>query len=344
LVGKVTVGAGAGPSPYYVSGNAYLAGPYKGAPLSLEVITPAVAGPYDLGAVAVRTALYLNTETSQIHAVSDPIPHILAGIPLDVRSINLELNRNQFTLNPTSCAKKQILGTATSVPGQSTSLLSPFQVGDCAKLGFEPKLAIHLKGSTKRGGTPALRATLTYPSKGAYSNIAKASVALPHSEFLDNAHIKTICTRVQFAEGNTPGEKCPADSIYGYARATTPLLDKPVEGPVYLRSSSNKLPDLVAALNGQIDVVLDGTIDSVHGGIRNRFEVVPDAPVSKFTLSMQGGKKGLLENSTNLCKSVNRATAKFTAQNGLVDEYRPVVANDCKGKHKAKKKKHHGAG
>lgn len=344
LVGKVMVGAGAGPSPYYVSGNAYLAGPYKGAALSLEIITPAVAGPYDLGAVAVRAALYLNNETSQIHAVSDPIPHILQGIPLDVRSINLELDRSQFTLNPTSCAKKQILGTATSVLGQGASLLSPFQVGDCAKLGFEPKLAIHLKGSTKRGGTPALNATLTYPSKGAYANIAKASVALPHSEFLDNAHIKTICTRVQFAEGATPGEKCPPDSIYGFAKATTPLLDMPVEGPVYLRSSSNKLPDLVAALNGQIDVDLDGTIDSIHGGIRNRFEVVPDAPVTRFTLSMQGGKKGLLENSTNLCRSVNRAAANFTAQNGLVDHYQPVVTNDCKSKPKAKKKKHHGAG
>jgi hypothetical protein len=347
LIGKVSVGAGAGPAPYYTSGKAYLAGPYKGAPLSVEIITPAVAGPYDLGVVAVRTAVYLNPETAQFHVVSDPIPHILQGIPLDLRSINLQLDRNQFMLNPTSCAKKQITGTASLLTGQSASLASPFQVGDCAKLGFEPKLAIHLSGSTKRAGTPALRATLTYPSKGAYANIAKASVTLPASEYLDNAHIKTICTRVQFAEGTTPGEKCPPNSIYGFAKATTPLLDGSLEGPVYLRSSSHQLPDLVAALNGQIDVVLDGTIDSVHGGIRNRFEVVPDAPVTKFTLEMQGGKKGLLENHENLCAEINRATAKFTAQNGLTDNYRPVVTNDCKGKarHKSKhKKKRHGAG
>ena len=337
-VGTVNVGAGAGPSPYYVTGHAYLAGPYKGAPLSLEVITPAVAGPFDLGAVVVRTALYVNEITAQIHAVSDPFPRILDGIPLDIRSIGLNMNRPDFTLNPTSCDPMSVLGSATSILGQTAGLSNRFQVGGCGGLAFKPKLNIKLKGSTKRAGTPALRATLTYP-KGNYANIASASVALPHSEFLDQAHIKTICTRVQFAEGATPGERCPPGSIYGHARAITPLLDQPLEGPVYLRSSSHPLPDLVAALNGQIQVVLDGTIDSVHGGIRNRFEMVPDAPVSKFTLTMQGGKKGLLENSTNLCRSTNKATVNLTAQNGKVYDTEPVVGNSCKKKHGKGKKK-----
>jgi hypothetical protein len=252
------------------------------------------------------------------------------------------MSRPQFTLNPTSCEKKSILGSATSLLNQAASLTSPFQVGECKELGFAPKLAIDLKGGTKRSKNPALKATLTYP-KGAYANIAAAAVTLPHSEFLDQAHIKTICTRVQFAEGKVPGEKCPAGSIYGQAEAITPLLDQPLKGPVYLRSSSHPLPDLVAALNGQIQVVLDGTIDSVNGGIRNRFEVVPDAPVSKFTLEMQGGKKGLLVNSTNLCKSTNKAIARFTAQNGKSFDSEPVVTNSCKGKgHKKKHKgKHH---
>jgi hypothetical protein len=343
-VGTVNVGAGAGPRPFYVSGHAYLAGPYKGAPLSLEIITPAVAGPFDLGTVAVRTALFVDPETTQIHAVSDEIPHILQGIPLDVRSIDLQLNRNQFALNPTSCEKKTILGSATSLLGQATALSSPFQVGECTDLAFKPKLAIHLTGPTKRGRNPSLKATLTYP-KGAYANIAKAAVTLPHSEFLAQEHIKTICTRVQFAEGNTPGEKCPAGSIYGQAEAVTPLLDKPLKGPVYLRSSSHNLPDLVAALNGQINVDLDGRIDSVKGGIRNTFEMVPDAPVSKFTLEMQGGKKGLLVNSTNICKSTNKATVLFDGQNGKSLDVEPVVTNDCKGKkhkraHKSSKGKH----
>jgi len=339
-LGAVTVAAGAGLTPYYATGHAYLAGPYKGAPLSLVVITPAVAGPYDLGTVVVRAALYVNAETAQISAKSDPIPTILNGIPLDVRSIEFGLDRNQFTLNPTSCEKMAVSGEMLTVLGQSAPLSNPFQVGGCKALGFAPKLAFRLKGSTKRGGTPAFSATLTYP-KGNYANIAKASVSLPHSEFLDNAHIKTVCTRVQLA-----ANACPAGSIYGKAKAITPLLDKPLEGPVYLGTGyGHELPDLLADLNGQIHVILNGTIDSIHGGIRNRFEVVPDAPVSKFTLSLQGGKKGLLENSTNLCESTNRAKVKFTGQNGKVAQSNPpLVAQGCKGKKAKVKKKHHGKG
>jgi len=339
-LGTVNVGAGSG-TPFYVQGHAYLTGPYKGAPLSMAIITPAVAGPFDLGTVVVRAGLYVDPETAKITVRSDPIPTELAGIPLDLRSIAVNITRNRFTLNPTSCDPTQITATAIAAASQAP-LASPFQVGGCKALGFAPKLSLRLKGDTKRGGTPALNATLTYPSKGAYANIAKASVALPHSEFLDNAHIQTVCTRVQLAQN-----ACPKGSIYGHARAITPLLDKPLEGPVYLGTGyGHELPDLLADLNGQIHVILNGTIDSIHGGIRNRFEVVPDAPVTKFTLTMQGGKKGLLENSTNLCAKTNRATVRFTAQSGKVaDSSPPVIAQGCKKAKKGKaKKKHHGAG
>ena len=131
------------------------------------------------------------------------------------------------------------------------------------------------------------------------ANIARAQVTLPKSEFLDNEHIGTVCTRVQFR-----ANQCPPDSIYGQARAYTPILDQPIEGPVYLRSNpEHALPDLVAALKGQqIEIDLAGRVDSVgEGRIRNTFEAVPDAPVSKFVLEMAGGDKGLLENSANLC-------------------------------------------
>jgi len=327
-VGTVNVGAGSG-APFYVQGHAYLAGPYKGAPLSMAIVTPAVAGPFDLGTVVVRAALYVNETTAQIHAVSDPIPTILAGIPLDVRSIALNMNKPNFTLNPTSCNAMAVLGSATSTLGQSAALSSPFQVGDCAALGFKPNLAIALKGGTKRNKNPALTATVTYP-KGSYANIASAQVTLPHSEFLDQSHIQTVCTRVQFA-----AKACPAASIYGHATATTPLLDKPLSGPVYLRSSSNKLPDLVADLNGQIEVTLDGRVDTgKNDGLRNTFELVPDAPVSKFVLSMQGGSKGLLVNSENICKKPQRANVRLTAQNGKVSQTTPLIANSCGAKHK----------
>jgi hypothetical protein len=324
-VGSVNVGAGAGSNPVHVAGSAYLAGPYKGAPLSLAIVTPAVAGPFDLGTVVVRNALHINPETTQIRAVSDPIPAILQGIPLDIRSIALNMDRPSFTLNPTSCDPTAVTGSATSLFGGAAALSDRFQVGGCAALGFRPKLALSLKGGTARSQFPALKATLT--ARPGDANIAKAVVSLPRSEFLAQEHIRTVCTRVQFA-----ANACPPASVYGKATAWSPLLDQPLSGPVYLRSSSNKLPDLVADLNGQIRVALAGRIDSVNGGIRSSFELVPDAPVSKFVLEMQGGKKGLLVNSRNLCKSVNKADVSLTGQNGKAADSTPVLSNSCKKK------------
>jgi hypothetical protein len=330
-VGSVSAGAGAGPSPFYVdTGKAYLAGPYKGAPISLAILTPALAGPFDLGSVLVRTPLYVDPVSARVKAVSDPIPTALHGIALDVRDIRVALDRPGFTAAPTNCEPMAVSATVSGELGASATVSERFQVGGCENLGFKPKLALRLFGPTGRGGHPRLKATLT--ARPGDANIAGASVALPHSEFLDQSHIRTICTRVQFA-----AKQCPAGSVYGRAEATTPLLDQPLSGPVYLRSSSNPLPDLVAALEGPdnqpIEVVLAGRIDSVKGGIRSSFEAVPDQPVSRFVLQMQGGKKGLLVNSRDLCKSVNRASATFTAQSGKVAQLRPKLKSAC-GKRK----------
>jgi hypothetical protein len=325
-VGTVDVAAGAGPTPLHVQGHAYLAGPYKGAPLSLAIVTPAVAGPFDLGTVVVRTALYVDPFTAQIKAVSDPIPHLLQGIPLDVRSITLKMGRPNFTLNPTNCEELGFNGSATSVLGQAAPLTQRFQVGGCAALPFKPKLSLRLKGSPRRAQFPSLTATLTMPPGDA--NVASAQVTLPHSSFLAQAHIDKTCGRPQLAS-----HTCPASSIYGHARAITPLLDHPLEGPVYLATGFGyKLPALVADLNGQIEVLLKGKVDTGRGdGIRNTFEVVPDAPVTKFTLHMFGGKKGLIVNSENLCgrRAKTKALARFTAQNGAAVELEPTVANSC---------------
>jgi hypothetical protein len=329
-VGSVTAGAGAGPSPYFTGGNLYLTGPYKGAPISFLAVIPAVAGPFDLGVVTTRIASYVDPETAQVKTVADPLPTILAGIPLDVRDIRANLDRAGFTLAPTSCEPKSVSATVLGVSGASATVSDRFQVGGCQNLRFKPGLSLKLNGGTKRGAHPSLKATLTYP-KGNYANLARASVGLPHSEFLEQAHIRTICTRVQFA-----ANACPKGSIYGKAWATSPLLDKRLEGPVYLRSSSNPLPDMVVALHGQIDVAAVGRIDSKNGGIRSTFETVPDAPISKFVLEMQGGKKGLFVNSRDICNYTNRATAKFTGQNGKRHDFRPVLRDGCKGKGKKK--------
>ena len=332
-IGTVTVGAGSG-TPLYVQGHAYLAGPYKGAPLSMAIITPAIAGPFDLGTVVVRAALYVNESTAQITVKSDPIPTSLHGIPLDVRSIAVQVAKSDFTLNPTSCEAKAIGAEAISVTGQVAKLQNRFQVGGCAGLKFEPKLSIQLKGATKRAGHPALKAVVTYPSKGEYANIASAQVSLPHALFLDQGNLNKVCKQAELKSAT-----CPKSSVYGHAKAWSPLLAKPLEGPVYLGVGYGyKLPALVADLNGQVRFLLVGKVDTnKQHGLRNTFEVVPDAPVSRFILEMKGGGKyGLLENSENLCAKAQRAEARLVAQNGLVDQLHPQIGVQCK-KAKAKK-------
>jgi hypothetical protein len=336
-VGRVVVGAGSGPSPYFTEGKAYLAGPYKGDPLSIAIVTPAVAGPFDLGTVVVRSALHVDLFSAQITVKSDPLPTILKGIPLDVRSIAVEVGKPGFTLNPTSCEPMNVTGEAISTTGKVASLQSHFQVGGCKELGFKPKLKISLKGGTKRSDHPALKAVATFPTEGAFANVARAQVALPHSEFLDQGNLNNVCTQPQLKS-----RTCPAKSIYGKAKAWTPLLDEPLEGPVYLGVGfGHNLPDLVAELNGQIRVLVHGKVDTDdEDGIRNTFEAVPDAPVSKFVIEMQGGKKkGLLENSEDICRNLKKATVKFVAQNGKVSQTKEPIQTSCKGKKAGKKRK-----
>jgi hypothetical protein len=337
-VGTVIAGAGAGPAPYYAQGEAYLAGPYKGAPISLAIITPASAGPFDLGTIVTRTALHLDPETAQIDAVSDPIPAILEGIPLNIRTVQVRLDRPGFTLNPTSCDPSEVKGQAISTLGQVASLASRFQLAECTRLPFKPKIAFSLKGGTKRGDHPALTAILK--ARPGDANLASISVALPRSEFLDQGHIGTVCTRVQWA-----ADACPAASVYGTVSVKTPLLDQPLSGNVYLRSSDNLLPDLVPDLRGPADLPVRfsaaGRTDSIHGGIRNTFDFVPDAPFTKLVVKLKGAKKGLLVNSRDVCAKTYRATVKYGAHNGLALTEHPPLKASCKGK--AKKKKHRAA-
>lgn len=339
-IGTSLSGAGVGGTLTWVPGKIYLGGRVGRAPLSVIAITPAVAGPFDIGTVVVREALTVDPESAEVKvdgSISDPIPNVLRGIPVKLRDLRVYTDRPNFTLNPTSCAPKQAQATlfgsfldpfspADDAPAQLTDR---YQAASCASLKFKPKLNLRLKGGTKRGAHPALRATLTYPKGAGYANIKKAVVTLARSSFLEQAHIRTVCTRVQFA-----AESCPKGSVYGKARAFTPLLDEPLEGPVYLRSSSNPLPDMVIALKGLVDFNLVGRIDSVNASIRATFATVPDAPVSKFVLNMQGGKKGLIVNSRNLCAHKSRAHSELTAQNGALLDTRPVVKPRCGGKKK----------
>lgn len=331
-IGKVIASAGAGPKPLWVPQPGkrptavYLAGPYKGAPLSAISVVPAEAGPFDLGDQVVRSAIFLDPVTAQGTVKSDPLPQILEGVPIRYRTVQVLLDRENFTLNPTSCAHKTIDATITSTKGAVANPSSPFTATNCSKLGFEPHLSLRLFGGTHRGAFPALRAVLQPGGSAENANIKSAVVRLPHSEFIEQAHFVTICTRVQYA-----AKECPAGSVYGHVTAFSPLLDEPLEGPVYLRSNpERKLPDVVMALHGIVDVEAVGHVDSIHGGLRTTFESTPDAPITKVVLAMQGGSKGLFVNSKNLCKFPGRALAQFKAQNGRSSILRPVMRTSCR--------------
>jgi hypothetical protein len=340
-IGLATVAAGSGATPLSIGGRVYLAGPYQGAPLSLVVVTPAVAGPFDLGTVVVRVPIFVDPETAQIHVVSDAIPDVFGGAKLDIRSIAVNVNKDGFTLNGTNCSQFATAGALKgggadpTNPAASSSfpVSDPVQLNNCAGLNFRPKLNLRLFGATKRAKHPRLRAALV--ARPGDANIARASVGLPHALFLDQASLAKICTRVQFA-----AEACPKKSRYGRARAFTPLLDEPLEGPVYLRSSNNELPDLVAHLQGQVGIDLVGRIDGFKGGIRTTFDRVPDVPVTKFVMTLPGGKHGLLVASKDLCKGKGvKAIIQLKGQNGKKANKRTKLKTPCGKKSKRKKGK-----
>jgi hypothetical protein len=343
-IGTAAIEVGTGPAPYRIEdGKVFLSGPYHGAPLSLAVVTPATAGPFDLGTAVVRVALFVDPETAQVHAVSDPIPDVFGGSQLSVRSVEVAMNRRNFTLNPTSCER---LATSGALKGggadpnnpaafSSFPIADPFRTTDCGALRFQPKLTTKLIGGRKamrRSQHPAFRAVLA--ARDGDANISRAALTLPHSQFLDQGHIGTICTRVQLA-----AQDCPARSVYGFARAKSPLLDDPLKGPVYLVSSDHELPDLLVDLKGQVNIRLRGVISSSRARLKTVFRGVPDVPVSKFVLNMKGGKKGLLVNSRDLCLKPNFSVLNFKAQNGkkLRKKKLPLRTPGCRharGKHK----------
>jgi hypothetical protein len=343
-IGHTVAGYGLGAVLSFAPGKLYLAGPFGGQPLSIVAIDSATVGPFDLGTIVIRSAIAVDPRSASVaidSAASDPIPHIIDGIPTHLRDVRVYVDRPGFTLNPTNCARASILSTlrgsgqsfADPADDSTAGALSPFQAFDCAALGFRPRIRLNLKGGTRRGAYPRLRAEVL-PRPGD-ANFSSATVTLPSSEFLAQRHIRDVCTRAQFARS-----ACPPGSVYGQARVFTPLLAAPLEGPVYLRSSEHKLPDVVAALRGGgIGIAVDvaGQIDSHKGGIRGRFEGLPDAPASRFVLTLRSGKRGLLVNSENLCAGRHDATARSIGQNNRgVKQAVPLAVRCKKGKHRHK--------
>ena len=319
-VGTATAGAGPGTNPYYTTGKAYLAGPYKGAPLSLVFIIPAVAGSFDLGTVVVRAATEVDPETAQVTVRTDPLPRILDGIPLRLRSLTARLDRTDFTRNPTNCEPMSLGASVKGANGASAEPSFYFQVGGCNELNFKPKLSLHLLNGFARNRHPALRAVLRAGSGEA--GISAANVTLPAGELLDLQRLPAMCAR------KLRPELCPRSSRLGNAKVWSPLLGEALQGPIYLRAPRGRFPDLIADLRGAgLRFILHGRTSVLPRRLRISFPLLPDIPLTKADFTFAGGRRGLIVNSDSLCDRVHRASVRFSAHNG--DLFVPAAAADC---------------
>jgi hypothetical protein len=344
LIGHVVAVAGPGPDPVTVNGGkVFLTGPYKGAPFGLLIVVPAVAGPFNLGDVAVRATVNADPHTAQITITSDPLPTILQGIPLDVRAINVVIDRSNFMFNPTSCAPLSSSATIASSQGASVSLSSRFQAADCASLAFKPKFSVSTQAhvSHSQGASLHVKVALT----AGQANIAKVAVKLPVQLPSRLTTLRLACLAATF-EANPAN--CPAGSIVGTAKGITPVLPVPVSGPAYLVSHGGQaFPDLVVVLQGDgVRLDLVGNTAISHGITSSTFASVPDAPVSSFELNLPEGPHSVLgpnlpfKAKGSLCSTKLVMPTTITAQNGAqVVQSTKIAVTGCPKAKRVKKAK-----
>jgi hypothetical protein len=351
-IGHTLVGTGVGAVLAYVPGKIYLAGPFHGAPLSIVSITSAVVGPFDLGTVVLRFGLDIDPTTARVNVTptsSEPIPTILKGIVTHVRDIRVYIDRPKFILGPTTCNPMSIASTLNSPAGVTKTVTSPFQAANCQALKFAPKFTVSTSGKTSRTQGASLHVHLTYPSGalGHYANIAKVKVDLPKQLPSRLTTLQKACTETQF-EANPAG--CPAESRVGQAKAITPLIPEPLEGPAYFVSHGGaKFPELIIVLQGYgFTIDLHGeTFISKAGITSSTFAAIPDQPIGSFELTLPEGKYSALAANGNLCKSKLSMPTAFVAQNGAsIHESTKIAVTGCPKQKKVKTKKasKHGKG
>jgi hypothetical protein len=344
LIGHTTVGAGVGSSPYYLGGNVYLTGPYKGAPFGLSVVVPAIAGPFNLGTVVVRAAIGVDRRTAQLTVTSDPLPTILQGIPLDLRTINVTIDRADFIFNPTNCSQLAVGGAIASTAGALASVASPFAAVNCATLPFKPKLSASTGAKVTKAGGASLDVKVA--SGDGQANIKGVKFDLPKQLPSRLTTLQKACTAVVFEDDPA---LCPAASNVGTASATTPILAHPLSGPAYLVSHGGEaFPDLVVVLQGEgITLELTGNTKIKSGITSSTFNAVPDAPISSFELKLPVGSHSVLAGNLptgpngSLCGTTLVAPTLITGQNGSQwKQSTKIGVSGCpKVKKKAKPKK-----
>ncbi len=321
-IGHTTVGAGVGSSPIYlpVAGQpqnpVYLTTGYKGAPFGLSVVVPAIAGPFNLGNVIVRSAITVDPHTSQITITSDPLPTILDGIPLAVRTVNVTVDRPGFMFNPTNCNPLAISGTLTSTQGASAAVSSRFQAANCANLPFKPVFTSSTAGKTSKQNGASLKVKIASAGIG-QAGIAKVDLTIPAILPSRLTTLQKACTEAQF-NANPAG--CPAASDIATATVRTPLLNSPLSGPVYFVSHGGAaFPDTEIVLQGEgVTLILEGHTQITKGVTYSRFETVPDAPFTSFEFNAPEGPYSIFGANGNLCQTEVRMPTTLVAQNGAV--------------------------
>jgi hypothetical protein len=347
LIGETVVSAGLGSDPFTVTGGkVYITTAYGGGAYGLSIVNPAAAGPFVLNEgkpVIVRAAIFVDPHTAALRILSEPLPTILDGIPLQIQRVNVTISREKFTFNPTNCNKMAINGALSSTEGAQAAVSSSFQVTNCARLAFDPKFAVSTSGKTSRENGASLHVNLSYPEGPFDSNIALVKVELPKQLPSRLTTLQKACTAAQF-ESNPAG--CPADSIVGHATATTPVLPVPLEGPAYFVSHGGEaFPALVIVLQGygtHVDLV-GTTFISKAGITSSTFKTVPDVPVGTFELTLPEGKYSALAANGTLCKDKLSMPTEFVGQNGAeIHETTKIAVTGCpKAKKSSKHKKKH---
>ncbi len=334
LIGHTTVSVGLGNEPFtVVGGEVFLTEKYAGAPFGLSIVNPAVAGPFNLGKVIVRAKIEVDPHTAALTVTTGEIPHILDGIPLQIKHVNVTIDRPGFTFNPTNCGKTSITGNIGSVEGAGSPVAAPFQVTNCAALKFAPKFAVATSGKTSKAKGASLHVKLTYPQGpvGTYANIARVKVDLPKQLPSRLTTLQKACTNAQF-EANPAG--CPQASIIGHAKAVTPLIPVPLEGPAYFVSHGGEaFPSLIMVLQGYgVKIDLVGTTFISKAGITSStFKTVPDQPIGSFELTLPQGKYSALAANGNLCTSKLAMPTEFLAQNGAkINDSTKISVTGCK--------------
>ncbi len=343
-IGTVTVSAGPGTDPYTVPGQVYLTGPYNGGPFGEVVEVPAVAGPFNLGVVAVRGSIRVNPSTIQASVVSDPFPTILDGIPLQVRTVNVLLNREDFMVNPTSCGQLAVTGKLVSTQNATANVSTPFAAANCANLAFKPDLTASVSGRASKAGGAGFDVKVTYPAgpAGTYANTKSVKVDLPKQLPSRLTTLQKACLAATF-EANPAS--CPAASDVGTATAVTPLLDVPVNGPAYLVSHGGEaFPDLEVVLQGEGVTAIVVFNTSIKKGITSStLKAAPDVPLISFELKLPTGKFSILGANLppsakySLCgQSLSMPTA-ITGQNGTpIKQNTKISVTGCPKTKKAK--------